>query len=137
MTKNLSVSLKIQHESRAFPENMLDSPKIVNKVECVKVSLRNNIWKFTDGKESDKVLPELFNVFDSEESRISFVISTNAPRITVQDDESVKICELCKDDLLEDGRVNKDILETRNEKDAWEKFEATIENGVDVRFLFT
>ena len=79
---------------RAFPENMLDSPKIVNKVVCVTVSLRNEIWKFTDGR----VLPELFHVFDSEESRVSFVFSTNAPRISLHN-ESVKICELCKDDL--------------------------------------
>ena len=73
---------------------------------------------------------------DAEESRISFVISTNGPRISVFEKNN-KICVVCRDDLLEDGRVNKEILKTREEKDAWEEFEAKIAYGVDVKFLFT
>ena len=73
---------------------------------------------------------------DAEESRISFVISTNGPRISVFEKNN-KICVVCRDDLLEDGRVNKDMLKTSKEKKAWEEFEAKIAYGVDVKFLFT
>ena len=124
-----------QHESLAFPENMI-GPNIVERVEPVKVALKNGRWRFMDG--TNQILPKLSHLVkpDSKEPRISFVISTNMSRVSVIG-RSGKICGLCKDDLHEDGRVNKDILKTRNEEEGWAIIEATVADGVDVKFLFT
>ena len=146
-TKKQSVSLEQQQDSLAFPENMLDGTNIGvgDHVECVKVSLMNGDWRFMDGRaRSNQLLPDLSHLVnpnlmvesDAKESRISFVLSTNGPRISLFDKKD-KICVVCRDDLLEDGRVNKDMLKTSKEKKAWEEFEAKIAYGVDVKFLFT
>ena len=135
--KDPSVSLETKQESLAFPENIIDRPTIGNHFESVTVLLRNGKWWIRDGTESVEV-PELSCIFKPGKPRVSFVISTDAPRVVVVDGVSGKpLCELCKDHLHEDGRVNVDLLETRHEKDAWEKLEATIVDGVDVKFLFT
>jgi hypothetical protein len=132
-----SVSVKKQQTSVAFPENMLGNRIIDLHFEPVTVSKKGtNNWQFVDGKASVK-LPELSHLSkpDPGEPRISFVISTNCSRISVRG-KSGKPCVLCRDDLHEDGRVNKDILKTRY-KVVWEEFEAELAHGVDVKFLFT
>ena len=135
--KDPSVSLETKQESLAFPENIIDRPTIGDHFESVTVLLRNGKWWIRDGTESVEV-PELSCIFKPGKPRVSFVISTDAPRVVVVDGVSGKpLCELCKDQLHEDSRVNVDLLETRYEKDAWKKLEATIVDGVDVKFLFT
>ena len=122
-TKKISVSHQHQQDSLDFPENRLDGANIGvgDHVECVKVSSKGE-WRFMDGRaRSDQFLPELCHLVnpnlmvdsDAEESQISFVMSTNAPRISVFE-KNDKICVICRDDLLEDGRVNKDIFKTRD-----------------------
>ena len=115
---------------------MLGSRIIDMNFEPVTISLKKGSWRFKDGTQNLK-LPELSHLSkpDSGEPRIPFVISTNRSRISVCEN-SGKLCVLCMDDLHEDGRVNKDILKSRD-KVAWEKFEAEVAHGVDVKFLFT
>ena len=131
-----SLSVEMQQTSVAFPENMLGSRTIDMNFEPVTVSLKKGTWRFMDRTKNPE-LPELshFSIPDPSEPRISFVISTNQSRITVRG-KGGKLYVLCRDDLHEDGRVNKDIMRTRD-KVAWEKFEAEIVHGVDVKFLFT
>ena len=131
-----SLSVEMQQTSVAFPENMLGSRTIDMNFEPVTVSLKKGTWRFMDRTKNPE-LPELshFSIPDPREPRISFVISTNKSRISVRG-KGGKLYVLCRDDLHEDGRVNKDIMKTRD-KVAWEKFEAEIVHGVDVKFLFT
>ena len=131
-----SLLVEMQQTSVAFPENMLGSRTIDMNFEPVTVSLKKGTWRFMDRTKNPE-LPELshFSIPDPSEPRISFVISTNQSRISVGG-KGGKLCVLCRDDLHEDGRVNKDIMRTRD-KVAWEKFEAEIVHGVDVKFLFT
>ena len=137
------VSAEEQEDSLAFPENVLDSPNLSDQFESVEVLLDNGNWWIVDGTQRVEV-PELSCLFKPGKQRVSFVISTNSPRIAVfdsgRDKDSGKgqtICKVWKNCLHDDGRVNVDLLTTREEKDAWEKFEATIVDGVDVKFLFT
>ena len=60
--------------------------------------------------------PTITGAISPCQPRMPLVISTNVSRILVHA-KLGKICELRQDDLLEDGRVNNDILQTRNEKD--------------------
>ena len=135
--KDPSVSDAKLQTSLAFPENTLVGPNSGDNVESVTVLLENGHWWIVNGSQSVKV-PELSSLYKPGKPRVSFVISTNSPRLVVKDKTSNElICELCMDDLQEDGRVNLDFLAKRNEKEAWQKFEAKIVDGVDVKFLFT
>ena len=51
--------------------------------------------------------------------------------------ETKAMCEICKDYLNDDGRVDLELLEKQSERDAWEKLEAMIVDGVDIKFVFT
>ena len=136
-TEDPSVSDAKLQASLAFPENTLVGPNSGDNVESVTVFLENDQWWIVNGNQSVEV-PELSSLFKPGKPRVSFVISTNSPQLVVKDKKSSEvICKLCIDDLQKDGRVNLDLLAKRNEKEAWQKFEAKIVDGVDVKFLFT
>ena len=132
------VSAVEQQKSLAFPESVLASPSTGDDYESVTVLLENGNWWIRDGTKHVKV-PELSCLSKPGKPRVSFIISTNAPRIAVVANQTTTktTCEICQDYLHDDGRVNIVLLEKQGEKDAWEKLEATIVDGVDIKFLFT
>ena len=134
--EDFAVSDEMQQKSLAFPENALVNPNIGNKVESVTVSKDNGNWYIMNGSVSVEV-PELSELVKPGEPRVSFVMSTNALRLVVKDKLGKTVCELCMDDIHENGSINLDLLAKRNEKDTWLKFKAKIVNGVDIKFLFT
>ena len=127
--EDLAVSDAIQQKSFGFPENVLVNPSAT-------VSTYNGNWYIMNGSVRDRV-PELSELVKPGEPRVSFVMSTNASRLVVKDKLGKTVCELCMDDIHENGSINLDLLAKRNEKDTWLKFKAKIVNGVDIKFLFT
>ena len=141
--KTRSASTVEQQESLAYPEKVLESPNTGGDFESVTVLSENGNWWIRDGTKRVKV-PELSCLFQPGQPRVSFLISTNSPRIAVvekgasqTETETKAMCEICKDYLNDDGLVDLELLEKQSERDAWEKLEAMIVDGVDIKFVFT
>ena len=80
--KNRTASTVEQQESLAYPEKVLESPNTGGDFESVTVLSENGNWWIRDGTKRVKV-PELSCLFQPGQPRVSFLISTNSPRIAV------------------------------------------------------
>jgi hypothetical protein len=125
------VKISDLQESKAFPENCLDTALSDDPVLCLPVVEKDGNWEIVKDDNTRIVIPE----FDDDDlpELVDFVLSTNAKTIQLHLDQRVTI-SVTDDMLAEDGSLN-----LRDGKDAkkWESFRGKLRKNVRIKFLFT